>query len=83
MHDFQQGLMLGRVLELAEHTAAKVDTIEARQAGLIQRIDKLESTRSPPSSRRVLLALGAALAAGAANLKAEQVAQLLTVLLSR
>ena len=75
MDAFQQGLMLGRVLELSERTASKVDTIESRQAGLIARIDKLESAPSPPKSpgNRVALALMAALAALLANVKAESV----------
>lgn len=82
MDTFNLGLMLGRVLELSEGTAAKVDTIEARQTSLLQRIDKLESAKSQPSSsKRVALAFGAALAAGVANLKAEQVAEILTALL--
>lgn len=78
MHDFQQGLMLGRVLELAEHTASKVDTIEARQMGLIQRIDKLESAQSPRGSTpagKVALAVLAALTGLFANLKAESVGE--------
>lgn len=79
MDYFQQGMMLGRVLELSERTASKVDTIEARQAGLIQRLDKLESDQSRPNSgMRVILALAAAASAGLANLKAEQVAELLS-----
>jgi hypothetical protein len=76
MQDFHQVLMLGRVLELSEHTARKVDTIEARQMGLIQRIAKLESEPSPKASQpvsRVALALMAFLAALLANIKAESV----------
>ena len=75
MDTFQQGLMLGRVLELSERTASKVDTIEARQMGLIQRIDKLESVPSGKASpaNRVALAVMAVLAALAANIKAESV----------
>lgn len=75
MDYFQQGMMLGRVLELSERTASKVDVIEARQAGLIARIDKLESAPSPSRSpgNRVAVALVAALAALLANVKAESV----------
>ena len=43
---FTHGLMLGEVLQLSKHTAAKVDVIEARQVGLIQRIDMLERDKS-------------------------------------
>lgn len=70
--------MLGRVLELAEHTASKVDTIEARQMGLIQRIDKLESAQSPRASTpagKVAIAVLAALTGLFANLKAESVGE--------
>ena len=76
MDTFQQGLMLGRVLELSERTASKVDTIEARHMGLIQRIDKLESVplrRPSTPGSRVAVALVAALAAILANVKAESV----------
>jgi hypothetical protein len=82
---FQTGLMLGRVLELAEHTATvsehtarKVDVIEARQMGLIQRIDKLESVPSPKGSTpvgKVVLAVIGVLAGLFANLKAEHVGE--------
>lgn len=78
MDTFQQGLMLGRVLELSERTASKVDTIEARQAGLIQRIDRLESAQSPKASTptgKVTLAVLAALTGLFANLKAESVGE--------
>ena len=82
MDYFQQGLMLGEVLAISKHTAAKVDVIEARQAGLIQRIEKLESLPSHTSSpRRLVLAIMAALAAGIGNLQAEQVASIVRVLL--
>jgi hypothetical protein len=81
---FTQGLMLGRVLELTEHTADKVEKIEARQDIVINRLSRLEYERSRRSSpKKVLLALGTALAAGFANLKAEQIAQLVTALLGR
>ena len=40
---FTHGLMLGEVLQISRHTAAKVDVIEARQQTLITRIDKLEA----------------------------------------
>ncbi len=75
---FQTGMMLGRVLELSEHTARKVDVIEARQMGLIQRIDKLESAplqRISPPAGKVALALAAALAGLIANIKAESVGE--------
>ncbi len=81
---FQTGLMLGRVLELAEHTASKVDTIEARQAGLIKRIDTLESASSRQASTpagKVLLAALAALTGLAANIKAESVGEVVAGLL--
>lgn len=77
---FHQGLMLGRVLELSEHTASKVDVIEARQLGLIRRIETLESGTSPKGSKaagsRPVLAALAALTGVLANLKAEQIAEI-------
>jgi hypothetical protein len=84
MDEFNQGLMLGQVLELSKHTASKIDVIEARQAGLIERIDRLESDKSPLRSRpvnRVLLAAAAALSALFANLKAEDVGGMVAKLL--
>jgi hypothetical protein len=82
MDTFRQGLMLGEVLAISKHTASKVDTIEARQAGLIQRIERLESAPSPSSSpRKLALAVMAAVAAGIGNLQAEQVATIVRTLL--
>lgn len=84
MDYFQQGLMLGRVLELSERTASKVDTIEARQAGLIQRIDKLESVPSGKASTpagKIALAVLAALTGLVANIKAESVGEVVAGLL--
>lgn len=85
MHDqFQTGMMLGRVLELSEHTASKVDVIEARQAGIMQRIDRLESAQSPKGSTpagKVALAVLAALTGLVANIKAESVGEVVAGLL--
>lgn len=84
MDNFSQGMMLGRVLELSEQTASKVDRIEARQTNLIRRIEQIESAPSPRTStpaKSAALAAAAALAGGFANLKAEQIAQLVSGLI--
>ena len=81
---FQHGLMLGEVLQISRHTAAKVDVIEARQQTLITRIDKLEaipSRRASPTISKVVLAAGAAISGGLANLKAEEIVKLVSALL--
>jgi hypothetical protein len=84
MDTFHQGLMLGEVLAISKHTAAKVDVIEARQSAIIQRIDKLEAIpprRSSPTISKVVLAAGAAISGGLANLKAEEIVRLVSALL--
>lgn len=81
---FTHGLMLGEVLQISRHTAAKVDVIEARQQTLITRIDKLEaipSRRPSPTISKVVLAAGAAISGGLANLKAEEIVRLVSALL--
>ena len=81
--NFHHGLMLGRVLELSEKTAAKVDVIEGRQQQLLARIGILETKpdKSPSNLGKVLLAAGAAITGGLANLKAEDVARVISALL--
>ena len=91
VNNFEHGVMLGRVLELSEHTAAlaehtssKVDVIESRQVMLIQRIDKLEAV--PPlipqtPVAKIALAIVAAGAGVLANLKAESVGEMIGALL--
>ena len=81
-HQFQTGMMLGRVLELSEHTASTVAIIEARQTAIIQRIDRLE--QAPPANTsisKVLLAGGAAVAGLLANIKAETVGDAVATLI--
>lgn len=80
---FTHGLMLGEVLQLSKHTAAKVDVIEARQVGLIQRIDRLESSQSPKNSSpdravgKIAMAVLATLTGLVANIKAESVGEMI------
>lgn len=77
MDDFNQGLMVGRYMDLAERTADEV-------IALRQRVDKLESSGSPKPSQpvnRILLAATAVLSTLLANLKAEDVGGLIAGLI--
>lgn len=81
---FTHGLMLGEVLQISKHTAAKVDTIEARQIWLMQRVDRIEAMPTPKPAAtlsKVVLAAGAAISGGLANLKAEEIVKLVSALL--